>query len=223
MPKPVSQTSPVACVDQDIGRLDVLVDETALVDLAQRRRRCAIARRRKLPTSMGAPSRPLERLAARVLEHQHGPPLVLHQRNRPHGPAGLERGPQRIFVLEPPQACRRGMLANRCHDENPGETTVRRARAHAPIEDARTILVERLERVVRKIDHGGLLCHTPAYSAGADAPARCTLFGNAIIDLVIGKSRPLPGDDNTRSVLGHVHVWGGRQAWVSARDITRWP
>ena len=36
MPKPVSRTSAVAAVHQDIGRLDVLVDEAALMDLAQR-------------------------------------------------------------------------------------------------------------------------------------------------------------------------------------------
>jgi len=32
--------------------------------------------------------------------------------------------------------------------------------------------VERLEHVGGKVDHGGLLCHTRAYSAGVDAPAR---------------------------------------------------
>ena len=40
MPNPVSRTSPSRAVHQDIGRLDVLVDEAALVDLAQSRRRC---------------------------------------------------------------------------------------------------------------------------------------------------------------------------------------
>ena len=37
MPKPVSRTSPVASLTQDVGRLDVLVDEPALMKLAQSR------------------------------------------------------------------------------------------------------------------------------------------------------------------------------------------
>jgi hypothetical protein len=31
-----------------------------------------------------------ERLAPRVREHQRGPPLVLDERERPHGPGGIE-------------------------------------------------------------------------------------------------------------------------------------
>ncbi len=34
-----------------------------------------------------------ERLAPRVGEHEHGPPLVLDERQGPHGPGGIERGP----------------------------------------------------------------------------------------------------------------------------------
>jgi hypothetical protein len=34
-----------------------------------------------------------EWLAPRVGEHEHGPPLVLAERQRPHGPGGIERRP----------------------------------------------------------------------------------------------------------------------------------
>jgi hypothetical protein len=35
----------------------------------------------------------LEWLAARVLEHEHGPPLMLGKRERSHSPGGIEIGP----------------------------------------------------------------------------------------------------------------------------------
>ncbi len=56
MPKPVSRTCAVGADHQDIGRLDVLVDEAALVDLAERRRRCRWRGARSVSSSMGVPS-----------------------------------------------------------------------------------------------------------------------------------------------------------------------
>ena len=72
MPKPVSHTSPVAPFDQDVGRLDVLVDEAALVKLAQSRGN-ADGEAQEASHLHRCAEQPVERLAAGILEHQHGP------------------------------------------------------------------------------------------------------------------------------------------------------
>ena len=139
-----------------------------------------MARRKKLPTSMGAPSRPLERLAARILEHQHGPPLVLR---RAQAAARPRRGRARPAARTRARAAA-GWPGEAC---SPTGATTSSAGRHGPVgvgrwpryRIARALLVERLEHVGGKVDHGGLLCHTRACSAGAEAPGARRTAGAA--------------------------------------------
>jgi hypothetical protein len=75
-----------------MGRLDILVDQAPPVELAQRHRE-PNGDAQPLRYRQWAIQEARERLAPRVGEHEHGPPLVLDERERPHGPGGLERRP----------------------------------------------------------------------------------------------------------------------------------
>ena len=75
-----------------MGRLDVLVDQAPPVELAQRDRE-PDGDAQPLRYRQWATQEARERLAAGVGEHEHRPPLVLDERERPHGPGGIELGP----------------------------------------------------------------------------------------------------------------------------------
>ena len=99
MPKPVSQTSPCG-VDQDVGRLDVLVDEAAPVHLAERRRE-RDGDAQELRHLQRPAEQAIERLAAGILEHQHRAAVVARKRERSHRPFSIKFGLEGIFVFEP--------------------------------------------------------------------------------------------------------------------------
>src|SRR5262249_20879670 len=71
----------------------------------------------------------------------------------------------------------KGVVPDWGHDEQREETRVGTRLGLAPVQEARAILVERLEYVGGKVDHGGLLCRTWACTACAEAPrAGCTAW-----------------------------------------------
>ena len=94
MPKPDQPDGAGRGVDEDVGRLDVLVDEAPLVEPAQRGRQADgdAQERRDLP---GLPQEPRQGLAAGVLEQEHRPPAVTHQPQGPSRPGGVQLVPQR--------------------------------------------------------------------------------------------------------------------------------
>jgi hypothetical protein len=67
-------------------------------------------------------------------------------------------------VFEPLEAGRGGVVPDRGHDEQRGEMRRGVRLGLAAGQDARTLLVERLEHVGAKVDHGGFLCHRQAFS-----------------------------------------------------------
>src|SRR5262249_57032474 len=69
-----------------------------------------------------------------------------------------------VRVCEPPQASRGGVVPDRGHDEQRGDHPGPLAPELAAGQEARALLVERLEHVGGKVDHGGLLCHRQAAS-----------------------------------------------------------
>ena len=89
----------VRAVHQDIGRLDVLVDEAALVRLAQRGGD-ADGEAQEASRLHRRADQPLERFAARILEQQRCSTAFADQRERPRRPCGVELVPQFIFVGE---------------------------------------------------------------------------------------------------------------------------
>ncbi len=127
-------------VDQDVGRLDVLVDEAPLVEPAQRVRQADgdAQERRDLP---GPPQEPRQRLAAGVLEHERQLPAVTPQPQGPGREGGVQLVPQRMGVLQPRQARRRGPGRRGGHHQDRG----RLALAHAPGQDELLVLPQRLE------------------------------------------------------------------------------
>src|SRR5262247_2227280 len=61
-------------------------------------------------------------------------------------------------MLEPPQARRGRVVPDRGHDEQRGDHPGTPAPELAAGQEARALVVERLEHVGGKVDHGGLLC-----------------------------------------------------------------
>ena len=57
-----------------------------------------MARRRKRPSSIGPTVQTVERLAAQIIEHQHGPTGVAHEGERPRRPCPVELIFQLVFV-----------------------------------------------------------------------------------------------------------------------------
>ena len=89
----------VRAVHQDIGRLDVLVDEAALVRLAERgdnpdgETQEALHFHRSVDQSR-------KRFAAWILEQQRRSTTFAGKRQRPRGPSDVELVPQFVFVSE---------------------------------------------------------------------------------------------------------------------------
>src|SRR5712691_4810691 len=67
-------------------------------------------------------------------------------------------------MLEPLEAGRGGVVPDWGHDEQRGDHPDTLAPELAAVQEARAILVKRLEHVGGKVDHGGLLCHIQAVS-----------------------------------------------------------
>ena len=99
MPKPVNQTLPLAVSTRMLAGLRSLW----ISPRACSRPTAAAsgtAMRRNSVTSIGRPSKPLERLATGVSQHQHEPALAPEELDRSRRPVAVEVGPQRVFMLE---------------------------------------------------------------------------------------------------------------------------
>ena len=86
-------------VEQDVGRLDVFMDEPALVKLTQSRGNSA-AEAQEAPYLQGPTEQPIDRPTARILEHQHGSIGFAHEVQRPHRPRRVEFVLQFVFVRQ---------------------------------------------------------------------------------------------------------------------------
>src|SRR5262245_50248494 len=95
---------------------------------------------------------PTEWLAAGVLEDEDGAALVAVTPDRPNGPSRIELAGQRIFVLETRQGGGGDILARRSHNEHIGRDPVRRDGMRGSIQDELSVLMQRLERAVGKIN-----------------------------------------------------------------------
>ena len=92
------------------------MNEAPAVESAERNRE-ADGHAQKLGQLERVPHKTLEDLAARILEQEHRPPLVIHQSQGPRRPGRLQRIRNCIGVLEPRHNCRRGMLRGECHNQ----------------------------------------------------------------------------------------------------------
>jgi hypothetical protein len=98
MPKPVSLTCPVT-VHQDIGRLDVLVDEATLMHMEERaRERDRDAQEMRYVQWPAKQS--IERRAAGILKHQRHTPVIARKHDGSSRPVGVKFGLERIFVFK---------------------------------------------------------------------------------------------------------------------------
>ena len=142
MPKPVSRIRPSVQFDQNIGRLDVLVDEAALVRLAER---VGDADREAQEASRlhRFADKPLERFAARILEQQRRSAAFADKRERPRRPCGVEFLLQFVFVREALDDRRKRMLRGGQHGQRRAAALA--VRAPSAAEDAVAVLPKDLD------------------------------------------------------------------------------
>ena len=125
-------------VHEDVGRLDVLVDEAVPVHLAESAGN-ADGQMQEASQLQGRPEQPGERLTAWILEHQHGPTALTRELQRPHRPRGVQLILQAVFVSESIEAGGCRMLRGRQYDEHRVPVTID-APAVSPAEDAVAVL-----------------------------------------------------------------------------------
>ena len=118
MPKPVSHTvrRRLGSRDEHVLGLDVFVDQTALVGMAERR--CQVngkaQKTRQIERLLPVPLKnAVERLTARVGENQDCPPFVTRERQRLGRPRGIKFGCERVFVLKASQTLGRRLFRGR--------------------------------------------------------------------------------------------------------------
>jgi hypothetical protein len=129
-------------VREDVGRLYVLMEQTARVELPERDRQPDgdVQERRYLP---GGPQEMCQEYAARVCKDERRPPLVVHQRQGARSPGGLQRLTQSIGVCQPLQALWCRLRHDRGHRQERGQLRI----PHTAGQDVFPLLPERLELI----------------------------------------------------------------------------
>ena len=133
-------------VHQDIDRLDVLVHQAPLVELAQSHGNVDGQAQEALHLH-GCAEQPAEWLAAGILEHQHGPTAFGDELQRSYRPCPIKFVLQSIFVREAIEGGRCRMFPGRKHGQHGGAITVVGV-ASASAEDAFAVLPQDLEVAV---------------------------------------------------------------------------
>jgi len=136
----------VGAVDQDIGGLEVLLDEAAVVGLAQGRGH-ADGDAQKGAGLDGLAEQPSERLSPGVLEHQHGPTAFAQELERPRRPGAVQLVFQFILTGEAVEDRGRGSFPSRVHNQH-GVLIAGGARARSSAEDAFPILPQDVETLI---------------------------------------------------------------------------
>src|SRR6516225_9010601 len=91
-------------VEQDVRGLYIFVNEAALVEFAEIRGNTD-SQGQEASDLHWPTEQPVERLAARILKHQHRPTGVTHEVQRAHRPCPVELILEFIFVRESIEAC----------------------------------------------------------------------------------------------------------------------
>ena len=104
-------------VDEHVRRLNVLMNKTTAVDLAEccRQADSDVQDAGQIERSSLVPLKnQIQGLASRIFEYKDCPPFVTSERQRLGCPRGIEFGCERVFVLEPPKTLRRRMFRGEC-------------------------------------------------------------------------------------------------------------
>ena len=96
----------------------------------------------------GCAKQPVERLAAGILEHQHGPTAFGDELQRSHRPCPIQLVLQSIFVREAIEGGRRRMFPSGKHGQHGGAITVVGVASVASAEDTFAVLPQDLEVAV---------------------------------------------------------------------------
>jgi hypothetical protein len=131
-----------------MGGFEILMDEAALVKLAQRRGD-ADGEAQYLVNLQGRADQPRERLAARILEQEHGPTACAHELQRPHRPRQVQLVLQAIFVGEAIENGGLRVLAGGPHAQHGGLIAIGRFAPYA-VQGKFAVLQQKLDPVIRK-------------------------------------------------------------------------
>ena len=135
--------------DEDVGRLNVLMNKTCRVELPESVRQ-GDGHPQKLQYFHWSRDDAVERLAAGIVQQQDGAPVTTFEGDRLHRPIGIELFPDRVLVLQLLKAPNRRMFRDRLHDQEARPVAL----PSPPTQDELAVLPERLEDVCRKLNHG---------------------------------------------------------------------
>jgi hypothetical protein len=139
-------------VSNYVLRLEVFVDKTALVDVAERRRHanCKSQEPRHIECLLlVAIENAVERFAARVGENKDGPFFVTRESHRFGRPRCVEFGRERVFVLKASQTLGQRSFRRRSHDQK-GHVV---AALPGPVKHELRAISDWLQRVLRSSWH----------------------------------------------------------------------
>jgi hypothetical protein len=95
------------------------VDETSLVELAQRSRK-PDTEAQEATHFHRLPEQPIERLAAWVLQYERRPTITTSKGERSNCPVRSKLVPEGVFVLEPLNTFQSGVFRDRSRNKNSG-------------------------------------------------------------------------------------------------------
>ena len=180
---------PVGAVHQDMGGLEVLVDEAALVGFAQGGGD-ADGEPQEARQLHRRAEQPSERFAAGILEHQHRPTLFADEFERPRRPVAVQLVPQFIVVDEAAEAVGRRAFSGREHDQlgrllgrrRRGAIRDRRRIRHPATGpgDSRLLAPNPRERASHPTPrHAGARHHRPTATVALSRPPQATIYTNS--------------------------------------------
>src|SRR5262245_61158781 len=211
-------------IHQDMARLEVLVDEASLVDLGEGHGD-ADGEAQERSRLHRAAEEPGERFAPRVLEHQHGAPVLVYELQRPRCPPTIQFVLQSVFVRQAFQSARcRGLGGG--HDGQHGGPAAVTAITPSSAEEEVTVLPQHLQ-VIHRSD-----CHTKIYSGCKtmihSASVLCwsvvvSYYKPGCMSRVFcsGRAMRCRGEEarGTRLCAVHLIVLGGPRRWPPRRDL----
>src|SRR6516162_1557799 len=116
--------------------------------LANRPPSASSAEVQEAPDIHGYAEQHLERLAARILEHQHSPTGFAHELQWQHRPRAIEFALQFVFVTEVIEGRTRRVVGGRSNEQHGAPLTVV-VQSPAAVKDALAVLPEDLRAAIR--------------------------------------------------------------------------
>ena len=173
-------------VDHDVTRRQVLVDDAAAVQCAERRGQTDAEPQAQSDVHRRRSQSLRQQLAAGIVEDQARAPLMLEERAGPDGPRRIQIGAQGVLVFEHLHALGARMLRPGHDDENGGGFPAGGWLGPAA-DDERTILADGAEHTPGQIDRGKRMARSHRRLTRAQDEERVAIFAQSMVHSDAGR------------------------------------